>query len=47
LGGDHLDLFLIHWPGSKGLKPEDIRHKALRKESWLAMEKLFQDGKYV
>lgn len=33
LGTDYLDLYLIHWP------------KALNKETWRALEKLYEDGK--
>ena len=44
LDADYLDLYLIHWPGTKGLKPEDSRHPERRKQSWLAMENLFAEG---
>ena len=33
LGGEYIDLYLIHWPG-----------RDLYKESWRAMEKLYSDG---
>jgi diketogulonate reductase-like aldo/keto reductase len=33
LGGDYIDLYLIHWPG-----------RDLYKESWRAMEKLYGEG---
>jgi len=41
---DYLDLYLIHWPGTKGMKPEDSRHPERRKQSWAAMENLFTEG---
>ena len=42
---DYLDLFLIHWPGVQGKKPEDNSNKQLRLESWKDMEELFNEGK--
>ncbi|ESP02235.1 hypothetical protein LOTGIDRAFT_205112 [Lottia gigantea] len=42
---DYLDLYLIHWPGGQGLQPSDTRHKDLRRESWQAMEQLYNEGK--
>jgi diketogulonate reductase-like aldo/keto reductase len=40
----YLDLYLIHWPGAQGMKPEDERHPELRKGSWQAMEALCREG---
>ncbi|XP_064613892.1 uncharacterized oxidoreductase YtbE-like isoform X2 [Liolophura sinensis] len=42
---DYLDLYLIHWPGTQGMRPEDERHPALRLESWRDMETLVDQGK--
>ena len=45
LGSDMVDLYLIHWPGVQGRKPEDIANKQLRLESWRDMEQLYKEGK--
>lgn len=44
LGLDYLDLYLIHWPGASGMRPEDTRHEALRMESWRDLEQLYDEG---
>lgn len=44
LGTDYLDLYLIHWPGVQKLKREDPKNVRLRRESWLALEKLYNSG---
>ena len=44
LGRHQLDLYLIHWPGAQGLKREDPRNRALRRESWQALEELYKSG---
>lgn len=41
---DYLDLFLIHWPGKKGLKSSDSRNKNLRLESWKAIVEAYNQG---
>ena len=40
----YLDLYLIHWPGVQGKKPEDPDNKKLRLESWRDMEQLYNEG---
>ncbi|XP_033647060.1 glyoxal reductase-like [Asterias rubens] len=42
---DYLDLYLIHWPAKAKLKSEDTRHPSFRKESWIAFERLYKEGK--
>jgi diketogulonate reductase-like aldo/keto reductase len=42
---DCLDMYLIHWPGMQGLKPNDARHPELRKQSWRDLEQLFVEGR--
>ncbi|EGC37097.1 hypothetical protein DICPUDRAFT_30850 [Dictyostelium purpureum] len=42
---DYVDLYLIHWPGVKGLKPEDEANSKTRKETWKAFEKLYEEKK--
>lgn len=42
---DCLDLYLIHWPGTQGRKPEDSQNAVLRKETWLELENLQKEGK--
>lgn len=45
LGLDYIDLYIIHWPGSSKLPPADARNKELRRESWRALELLYEQGK--
>ncbi|CAC5397406.1 Uncharacterized oxidoreductase MSMEG_2408/MSMEI_2347,Aldo-keto reductase family 1 member A1 [Mytilus coruscus] len=42
---DYLDLYLIHWPGTKGKKPEEPVNKELRLQSWQDMIQLHKEGK--
>ncbi|KAG8196598.1 hypothetical protein JTE90_014159 [Oedothorax gibbosus] len=42
----HLDLYLIHWPGSAGIKTDNPLNAELRKESWLQLEDLYKEGKF-
>ena len=44
LGRPHIDLYLIHWPGVQGKKREDPQNVALRRESWRAMEQIYNKG---
>nr|ACO51712.1 Probable reductase [Aquarana catesbeiana] len=44
LGCEYLDLFLIHWPGKQGWRSDDTRNQEARKESWKALEDLYQAG---
>lgn len=41
LGTDYLDLYLIHWPRPDLENPD---WKALNRETWRAMEKLYEEG---
>lgn len=43
LGLDYLDLFLIHWPAS--LKAYGARAKEINRDTWRALEKLYNDGR--
>ena len=47
LGVSYLDLYLVHWPGAQGMKPEDPRHPQLRKGSWEDMEQLYKEGMWA
>ena len=40
----YIDLMLIHFPGAKDLKPNDIRNKTLRHETWKVMEEYVGKG---
>ncbi|OMJ19492.1 Prostaglandin F synthase [Smittium culicis] len=37
---EYLDMYLIHWPGTTNLDPQDPQLKINRKESWRALEEL-------
>lgn len=41
----HVDLVLIHWPGSSRLNPSDPKNAEQRKGSWEDLEELCQAGK--
>lgn len=41
----HVDLVLIHWPGSSRLNPSDPKNAEQRKGSWEDLEELCQGGK--
>lgn len=41
LGTDYLDLYLIHWPRPDFENPD---WKALNRETWRAMERLYEEG---
>lgn len=40
----YLDLYLIHFPGCAGFKPTDVEQRQIRRESWLALQRLKSDG---
>ncbi|XP_064860908.1 aldo-keto reductase Mvan_2161-like isoform X1 [Oncorhynchus nerka] len=42
--GGYIDLYLIHWPGTEGLEPEDERNAQHRAHSWTVMEELYANG---
>jgi diketogulonate reductase-like aldo/keto reductase len=45
LGVDYIDLYLVHWPGASKISPSDPRNSQLRRESWLALEESYLEGK--
>ncbi|XP_068163954.1 uncharacterized oxidoreductase YtbE-like [Antennarius striatus] len=42
---DYIDLYLIHWPGTRGLSVSDQRNPGNRAQSWAALEELHAQGK--
>lgn len=45
LGTDYLDLYLIHWPRPDYGNPDYDNWEELDRESWRALEELYQDGR--
>lgn len=45
LSTPYFDLYLIHWPGVAGKKLDDPAQKDIRKASWLALQRLYDEGK--
>jgi len=43
LGLNYIDLYLIHWPGTK--QDSVASNPEIRKESWRALEKIYSEGK--
>lgn len=41
----YVDLLLVHWPGVAGRRLDDPAIKDVRKESWLALQRLHKEGK--
>ncbi|CAG8470496.1 258_t:CDS:2 [Ambispora leptoticha] len=44
-GIEYIDLFLIHWPGTQGLKLHDPQNAVNRHSSWQALERLYDEKK--
>ena len=42
---DFIDLYLIHWPGTSKLKPEDPMNAENRRTSWEALEEVYDQEK--
>ncbi|XP_030193874.1 uncharacterized protein LOC115529359 [Gadus morhua] len=45
LGMDYIDLYLIHWPGTRDLAVGDPCNQGNRAGSWVALEELHEQGK--
>jgi len=45
LGINFIDLYLVHWPGAQGYSHDSDVNARLRKESWSALEQLYDEGK--
>ncbi|KAF8819616.1 putative aldose reductase [Cardiosporidium cionae] len=43
LGMDSIDLVLLHFPGSSGIDASSSEHRHIRRESWRALEKLYEE----
>lgn len=44
LGVEHLDLFLVHWPGISGKDPGWEGHGKARERTWQGMQRVLKDG---
>lgn len=44
-GQNAIDLYLLHWPGASGLPHASPEHRKRRLEAWMALEKLYAEGK--
>merc|ERR1719423_261172 len=44
---EFIDLYLIHWPGTSKLKPEDPMNAENRRTSWEALEEAYKNEKSV
>jgi diketogulonate reductase-like aldo/keto reductase len=42
---NYIDLWLVHWPGAKGIALHSDKHAQFRKDVWKSCEKLFLEGK--
>ncbi|CAK9303699.1 unnamed protein product [Gordionus sp. m RMFG-2023] len=42
---DYIDLYLIHWPGTSKLKPDDHKNKESRIASWSCLEQMVKEGR--
>ncbi|XP_073410709.1 9,11-endoperoxide prostaglandin H2 reductase-like isoform X2 [Dendrobates tinctorius] len=40
----YLDLYLVHWPGKKGWRSDDVRNQWAREETWRNLEFLYSSG---
>ena len=41
---NYIDLYIIHWPGAAKLDPKDVKNAELRRDSWRALEELYEKG---